>query len=127
MQWATKYESLTHDWRRNVVDKFHLLLDEVSEELQDLVANGKAFQFTLAHARTVEDAHMASQVRRELINEQTELDRAANVSATARNPLHFQHKGLHALEALVYTKYFFLFRADCMVPVSHCVCDSSAV
>ena len=68
-----------------MVDKFHLLLDEVSEELQDLVANGKAFQFTLAHARTVEDAHMASEGRRELTNEQKELDRAANISATGAN------------------------------------------
>merc|ERR1719335_2129587 len=80
MQWATKYESLTHDWRRNVVDKFHLLLDEVSEELQDLVANGKAFQFTLENAKKHEDAHLASEVRNELAHEQAELDEAAAVS-----------------------------------------------
>merc|ERR1719498_2172143 len=83
MTWAQKYESLNHDWRRNVVDMFHLLLDEVSEELQDLVANGKAFQFTLEHAQKAEDAHLAAKVREELAYEEAELDKAANISKAA--------------------------------------------
>jgi hypothetical protein len=85
LQWAQKYGSLTHDWRRDVVAKLNELSGTVSEDLQTLVAGGKAFKLTLDNAEDYEQKLTAKKLAAQLKNEQSTIDAASETAATAIN------------------------------------------
>jgi len=85
LHWALKYGSLTHDWRRDVVTKLNEVSGAVGEDLQMLVAGGKAFKLTLDNAEDYEKKLLDKKLAEEVKTEQSNIDGASQTAAVAIN------------------------------------------
>jgi len=85
LHWAQKYASLTHDWRRDVIEKLNEVSGVVSEDLQMLVAGGKSFKLTLDSAADYEQKLLEKKLADELKIDQSNTDNASQTAAAAIN------------------------------------------